>query len=284
MPKHYAKDIPQSVPVNYVKLWSDVFDAVYLKAKATGKSNQEADQTAGEQAIAAVNQQLKHERTTGDSEGGHLIVEPDGTKHLPTTKHGGRDWGLLGVAYKALFPPEGTEGRHEGPTGERAKTQLKALYEQEGIPWPSETGGKRMSQAHLSDPDFRQPRLTEAGICATACDALALLAEKRANEKQIGYQVALSEISREYPGLAYVAREEVLGTRLAPLGGEGGGNDARGHPSPVAEQLAKMAEARAKEKKIDYQAALREVAGENPDLVRAARIEVLGVMPQGPGF
>jgi hypothetical protein len=284
MRKHYAKDVPQNVPMNYVKLWMDAFDSAYLKAKDAGKSSDEVQQTAFEQATATVNRQLEEERKTGEHEGGHLIVEPDGKKHLPTTSHGALDWGLLGAAYTALFPPEGIQGRHEGATKEEATAKLKDLYEQEAIPWPSETASKRMSRAHLSDPDFRLLRSTDAGICSSAGDALALLAERRANERAIDYQVALSEISCEYPGLAHAVREETLGTRVTPLGGDRCRDVSPATSSRVAEELARMAETRAREKNIHYQLALKEIAGEHSELVRAARLEVLGVIPQGPGF
>jgi len=228
----------------------DAFDSAFVKARDAGASVEEADQKAGEQATAAVNQQMELERTTREHHGGHLIAESDGTKHLPTTSHGALDWGLLDSAYQALFAPEEESRIKEGPGKEKAKARLKELYDKEGIAWPGEVTQDIKPSA--------QKDLTAK---------VAALSE----EKHVDYSVALTEVARQHPELAHAAREEVLGIKL-------------GTPGSASAELAAMAEAVEKGRGISYSEAYSLVSRANPGLVRLARTQVLGLKPQVYGL
>jgi hypothetical protein len=106
---------------------------------------------------------------------------------------------------------------------------------------------------------------------------LAEMAETRSREKNIPYSVALSEIGCEYRELAHGAREETLGVRVTPLGGDrrAGARDA--NSGRAGDEIMRMAERRASEKNISYQSALSEVSREHPELAGAARQEALGI-------
>ena len=70
-------------------------------------------------------------------QGGHLVVEDGGKKHLPTTKNGNPDHGLMGAAHAALHG--GYRGnKYEGPGKEGAISKLKAMYKSEGMDWPAD--------------------------------------------------------------------------------------------------------------------------------------------------
>jgi phage I-like protein len=74
-----------------------------------------------------------------ESQGGHLVVEDGGKKHLPTTKNGKPDHGLMGAAHAALLSPSGYRGnKYEGPNKEGAISKLKAMYKAEGMDWPGD--------------------------------------------------------------------------------------------------------------------------------------------------
>lgn len=81
-----------------------------------------------------------------------LVVENDGTKHLPVTDESGKpDHHLMGAAWAALMDPNGFRGkRYEGPDKQKAISKLKAMYRAEGLPIPSESG--RMLQLDAGDP------------------------------------------------------------------------------------------------------------------------------------
>jgi hypothetical protein len=73
-----------------------------------------------------------------DSQGGHLVTDKDGKKHLPTTKAGKPDHGLMGAAHAALHG--GFRGnKYEGPDKGKAIDKLKALYKSEDMDWPGES-------------------------------------------------------------------------------------------------------------------------------------------------
>ena len=70
-------------------------------------------------------------------EGGYL-VKLNGADHLPTTKDGKPDHGLMGAAWAALHG--GYRGqKYEGPDKEAGIAKLKKLYESEKIPCPPVT-------------------------------------------------------------------------------------------------------------------------------------------------
>ena len=68
----------------------------------------------------------------------HLVIEDDGTKHLPYTGDDGKpDHNLMGAAHAALHG--GYRGnKYEGPNKEKAKAKLKGIYAKEGMELPSE--------------------------------------------------------------------------------------------------------------------------------------------------
>jgi hypothetical protein len=115
------------------------------------------------------------------------------------------------------------------------------------------------------------PTLVEAG------NRLAEMVKARSREKNISLHAALLEIGREHRELAHAAREEALGMKVPPLGGERGAAGSPASSGQANEELARMAETRAREKAIDYGLALSEIARENPELVRSARQETLGI-------
>lgn len=64
---------------------------------------------------------------TDSSRGGYLVVEEDGTKHLPTKKSGKYDRGLCGTAWAALHG--GYRGqKYQGPNKSEAIAKLKRIY------------------------------------------------------------------------------------------------------------------------------------------------------------
>jgi len=78
------------------------------------------------------------------AQGGYLIVDDHGGKHLPTTTDGKPDHQLMGAAWAALH--EGYRGnKYEGPHKAEAITKLAALYKREGMKTP----GSETSRAAL---------------------------------------------------------------------------------------------------------------------------------------
>lgn len=72
-----------------------------------------------------------------DSKGGFLVIEADGTTHLPTTRNGKVDHDLCGAAWAALFSPSGHRGKpYEGPHKEDAQRKLRKIYEEQGWDMP----------------------------------------------------------------------------------------------------------------------------------------------------
>lgn len=70
-----------------------------------------------------------------DSQGGFLVKEDDGTTHLPTTRGGKLDHGMMGAAWAALHG--GYRGsKYEGPNKQSAIDKLTALYKKEGMDTP----------------------------------------------------------------------------------------------------------------------------------------------------
>ena len=95
-----------------------------------------------------------------EEHGGYLVIEKDGTKHLPTKKNGKLDHGLMGAAWAALHG--GFQGnKYEGPKKAEALAELKKLYKQEGMETPAE--GKAFSGA-------MQFRAMELSVRAAAGD------------------------------------------------------------------------------------------------------------------
>jgi hypothetical protein len=68
----------------------------------------------------------------------YLVTEDDGTTHLPYTDEDGNiDHGRMGAAWAALHG--GYRGsKYAGPKKAQALAKLRALYESEGMPLPSE--------------------------------------------------------------------------------------------------------------------------------------------------
>lgn len=86
-----------------------------------------------------------------DGHGGFLVTEADGTKHLPTTRNGKIDRGLLGAAHAALFSSSGFRGKpYAGPNKEEAKSKLMALYKREGLSAPDSVGTKESASSAFS--------------------------------------------------------------------------------------------------------------------------------------
>jgi hypothetical protein len=72
-----------------------------------------------------------------DGQGGYLVVEKDGTKHLPTRTGGSPDHHLMGAAWAALHG--GYRGnKYEGPGKQEAISKLTALYKSEGMDTPDQ--------------------------------------------------------------------------------------------------------------------------------------------------
>ncbi len=71
------------------------------------------------------------DRPTGD----YLVVEEDGSRHLPVKRNGKPDHGLMGSAFAALTG--GFRGnKYEGPNKAAALAKLKKLYASEGMEMP----------------------------------------------------------------------------------------------------------------------------------------------------
>jgi hypothetical protein len=92
------------------------------------------------------NPQANQELTSNDSKGGYLVVESDGTKHLPTRTGGKPDHRLMGAAWAALHG--GYRGqKYGGPNKSSAIAKLKKMYSAEGMDTPSnneESGIKKL--------------------------------------------------------------------------------------------------------------------------------------------
>jgi len=72
------------------------------------------------------------------TQGGYLVTDADGNKHLPTTTDGKPDHRLMGAAWAALHG--GYRGnKYEGPDKAKAIEKLKAMYNRENMPTPSES-------------------------------------------------------------------------------------------------------------------------------------------------
>lgn len=72
-------------------------------------------------------------------EGGWLVTDDNGGKHLPTTTNGKPDHRLMGAAWAALH--NGYRGKkYSGPNKEEAIKKLKAMYKREGMETPMSNG------------------------------------------------------------------------------------------------------------------------------------------------
>jgi hypothetical protein len=85
----------------------------------------------------------------------YLVTEDDGTTHLPYTDESGKpDHGHMGAAWAALH--SNYRGKsYGGPKAGEAKAKLKAVYESEKLPLPSE---KWNGEGDLNKFDPAQPR------------------------------------------------------------------------------------------------------------------------------
>jgi len=98
-----------------------------------------------------------------DGKGGYLVTEENGDKHLPTTKNGTPDHGLMGGAWAALHG--GYRGqKYDGPNKQEAISKLKALYKREGM----ETPDKQAASARFTDYVRRLFHGPDASIAACA--------------------------------------------------------------------------------------------------------------------
>lgn len=89
------------------------------------------------------------ELEASEGEGGHLVTEDGGAKHLPTMKNGKPDHGLMGAAHAALHG--GYRGnKYEGPGKEGAISKLKSMYKSEGMDWPGEKDKEKASDSGFS--------------------------------------------------------------------------------------------------------------------------------------
>jgi hypothetical protein len=71
--------------------------------------------------------------------GKYLIIDPDGTPHLPIRddEQGAENHNLMGCAHAALYSPQGYRGKpYEGQRKNEARAKLKTAYQQEGMDWP----------------------------------------------------------------------------------------------------------------------------------------------------
>ena len=96
--------------------------------------------------------------TKSGSQGGYLVVEDDGIRHLPTTVDGHLDHHLMGAAWSALH--EGFRGnRYDGPQKDEAIAKLRRLYKEEGLPIP----GEKADETPAEVKDEAAEGMTEAG-------------------------------------------------------------------------------------------------------------------------
>src|SRR5579883_3135930 len=95
------------------------------------------------------------------AQGGYLVVEDDGTKHLPTETDGKIDHRLMGDAWAALH--EGYRGNvYNGPKKREAIEKLKKLYEREGMKPPGESKATAAAAyAAMLPADGRAPEWIE---------------------------------------------------------------------------------------------------------------------------
>lgn len=113
------------------------------------------------------------------AKGGYLVTEHKNGKtvqHLPTTKNGKPDHGLMGGAWAALHG--GYRGnKYEGPGKQQAIAKLKALYKREGMKTPSEQQAAsalvRAARAVLkvfgtADEGFKEEGESLVSTCAVA--------------------------------------------------------------------------------------------------------------------
>jgi len=98
-----------------------------------------------------------------------LVVEEDGTQHLPVYKAGQLSPRLLGAAHAALTV--GYRGnKYEGPGKEGAISKLKRLYKKAGLKWPeSKEGAKKTISLFDLEQRVRQA-VKEKMMDATGAD------------------------------------------------------------------------------------------------------------------
>jgi hypothetical protein len=108
------------------------------------------------------------------AQGGHLVTEPDGTKHLPTSSGGKPDHRLMGAAWAALHG--GYRGnKYEGPDKSKAIARLRAMYAREGMTPP---GDKAATVENLEKGLYAVSQLAE---CVSMLDYLAESADQEAD-------------------------------------------------------------------------------------------------------
>jgi phage I-like protein len=121
--------------------------------------------------------------------------------------------------------------------------------------------GQVLRCAETAFPSRSQVRRFSA--CENANDDFTRLALELAEREHISYEAAYLRVGHENPELASRARQAVTGDvpvqRLS---------------ATAADELARKATARAKQQGIEYQAALSEIASENPELARRYRKEI----------
>jgi hypothetical protein len=98
------------------------------------------------------------------------------------------------------------------------------------------------------------------------------MANQRAKERGISYEVALHEVSAENPGLYKRARRAVIGNTTQYLAGSR--TDDLSETGTASEILSRMAMARSKADGTEYAVALSEVHHENPELARRYQREI----------
>lgn len=140
-----------------------------------------------------------------DGKGGHLVTEPDGTKHLPTTRNGKPDHGLMGAAHAALCSPNGFRGnKYGGPDKGKAKARLKAMYEREGMEWPGDGDGDKAA----TNGDLFKDLGWSFGQLANAFDGL------RQAQRQ---WLVEAKVEKDPPDTALGDRAGALASELADL-------------------------------------------------------------------
>jgi hypothetical protein len=105
-----------------------------------------------------------------------------------------------------------------------------------------------------------------------ANEEFTAMANQRAKERGISYEVALHEVSAENPGLYKRARRAVIGNTTQYLAGSR--TDDLSETGTASEILSRMAMARSKADGTEYAVALSEVHHENPELARRYQREI----------
>ncbi len=84
---------------------------------------------------------MRPESTSEWPHGRYLVIDPDGTGHLPIrdTDEGPENHARMGDAHAALTWRHGFRGQpYAGERKTEAIAKLKTAYQQEGIDWPEE--------------------------------------------------------------------------------------------------------------------------------------------------